>query len=222
MTQSLTEQRTDILNKIIESQLVAIIRLAQQSEVEPVIKCLVEGGITVLEITANTPGYCEEIKKARANFPNILVGAGTVINTERALLAIEAGAQFLVTPNTEKTIVQLAHAKGIPVLMGALTPTDIAQAINYNADLIKVFPAGSLGLKYFKDLQGPFSDIPLLPVGGVNIDNIQDWFAAGATGVGVGNDLTSAVTTPEQQKELVTLVRAYLAKLPKNKIVSHV
>lgn len=222
MSLYLNQQRTNTLNKIIESQLVAIIRLAQQSEIEPVIKCLVEGGITTLEITANTPGYCEEISKARANYPEILVGAGTVINIERANLAIEAGAQFLVTPNTESTIVQLAHSKGIPVLMGALTPTDIAQAIHFNADLIKVFPAGALGVNYFKGLQGPFSNTPLMPVGGVNIDNIEQWFSAGAIGVGVGNDLTSAVTTPEQQNKLITLVQAYLAKLPKNKGTTHV
>jgi 2-dehydro-3-deoxyphosphogluconate aldolase/(4S)-4-hydroxy-2-oxoglutarate aldolase len=222
MDKTLDKQRTNTLSKIIESQLVAIIRLASQSEIQPVIKCLVEGGVTTLEITANTPGYCEEISKTRANYPNILVGAGTVINTERANKAIEAGAQFLVTPNTDESVVQLAHSKGIPVLMGALTPTDIAQAISYNADLIKVFPAGSLGLDYFNSLKGPFSDTPLMPVGGVNLDNIQDWFSAGAISVGVGNDLTSAVTTPAQQNDLITLVRAYLAKLPKNKGIKHV
>lgn len=222
MEQNLNKKRIDIVNKVIESQLVAIIRLALQSEIELVIECLVEGGVTALEITANTPGYCQEIKKARAKYPNVLVGAGTVINTQRAILAIEAGAQFLVTPNTEETVVKLAHTNGIPVLMGALTPTDIAQALSYNADLIKVFPAGSLGVDYFKDLQGPFSDTPLMPVGGVNIDNIEDWFSAGAIGVGVGNDLTRAVKTPEQQNKLITLVQAYLAKLPKNKGTTHV
>lgn len=205
--------RSDIVKKIIKSQIVAIIRLAQQSEVSSVIHCLVTGGITTLEITANTPGYTEEINKARVKYPNILIGAGTVTNTKRAMCAIEAGAQFIVTPNTNESVVQLAHSHGIPVLMGALTPTDIANAISFDADLIKIFPAGSLGISYFKDLQGPFSDVPLLPVGGININNIEDWFAAGAAGVGIGNDLTSAVNTPEQQEKLIKLVRHYLSKL---------
>ena len=207
-------QRINTSDKIRKSQLVAIIRLANQDEVEAVVTCLIKGGVTALEITSNTPGFAQEIKHARAKHPEVLIGAGTIIDSKLAKEAIKAGAQFLVTPNTNKSVVKAAHKHGIPVLMGALTPTDIANCIKFKADFIKVFPAGSLGIKYFKDLQGPYSDIPLMPVGGVNIDNIEEWFEAGAIGVGVGNDLTQAANTVNEQEALINIVKSYVAKLP--------
>lgn len=208
--------RSNIAQQIKQSQLVAIIRLKQQSDVANVLECLIEGGITSLEITANTPGFCEEIKNARQKYPDALIGAGTVVNASLAKQAIDAGAQFLVTPNTEKSVIEVAHAHGVPVLMGALTPTDIANCINYNADFIKIFPAGSFGIKYFKDLQGPFSGVPLMPVGGVNIDNITDWFEAGAVGVGVASDLCRPTNTAQEREKLIALARNYVSKLPNN------
>lgn len=207
-------KRKTTAKKIADSQLVAIIRLSNAEEVADVIHCLVKGGVTTLEVTANTPGYCDAITQARSKYPDILIGAGTITNTQRAEQAIKAGAQFIVTPNTAPSVVDVAHHHGLPVLMGALTPTDIAQAIELGADFIKIFPAGSFGIKYFKDIQGPFSDVPLMPVGGVNINNIGDWFAAGAIGVGVGNDLTKAVHTEKDKQDLVSHVRKYISQLP--------
>lgn len=215
--QNADEQRIQTANKIGESQLVAIIRLANQDEVASVVQCLVTGGVSALEITSNTPGFAQEITNAREKHSDVLIGAGTIINSTFAKEAIKAGAQFIVTPNTDKSVVKTAHKYGVPVLMGALTPTDIANCIKYNADFIKIFPAGSLGIKYFKDLQGPFSNVPLMPVGGVNIDNIEEWFEAGAVGVGVGNDLTQAANTVEEETALIKRVKQYVAKLPKNK-----
>ena len=190
--------RNQLSAQIKQAHLVAIIRVAKQSEVAPVIECLVIGGVKVLEVTANTPGFCQEITAARNSYPNILVGAGTIISGTLAEQAIAAGAQFLVTPNTCQEVVEMAHSYGIPVLMGAITPSDIVNCINFGADIIKVFPAGSLGIDYFKDLQGPFSGTELMPVGGVNLANISDWFAAGGIGVGVGNDLTKAINTADE------------------------
>jgi 2-dehydro-3-deoxyphosphogluconate aldolase/(4S)-4-hydroxy-2-oxoglutarate aldolase len=213
VTNSNKTNRTHIANKIRKEKLVAIIRLDKQKDIASVVKCLISGGVGCLEITSNTPGFTEEISKARAQYPDILIGAGTIINKTLAQQAIEAGAQFLVTPNTDKSIVKIAHKHNLPVLMGALTPTDIAKAINYNADFIKIFPAGTFGIKYFKDLQGPFSDTSFIPVGGINIDNISDWFNAGAIGVGIGNDLTRAVNNQEEQNILIALVKNYMEKI---------
>ncbi|WP_111980028.1 bifunctional 4-hydroxy-2-oxoglutarate aldolase/2-dehydro-3-deoxy-phosphogluconate aldolase [Algibacillus agarilyticus] len=210
----LTQQHLQSVDRIAKSRLVAIIRLNNKEDVAGVIACLVAGGITTLEVTANTPGYCEAIAEARAKYPNVLVGAGTITNTERAQQAIDAGAQFIVTPNTEASVITLAHAHNLPVLMGALTPTDIAKAISLKADFIKIFPAGAFGIKYFKDIQGPFSDVPFMPVGGVNINNIAQWFEAGAIGVGVGNDLTQAVNTQQEKNDLIQHVKNYLSKIP--------
>lgn len=191
----------------------AIIRLKQQSDVAPLINCLVNAGINALEITSNTPGFEQEITKARAAYKNTLIGAGTIINTALAQQAIDAGAQFLVTPNTNQAVVELAHRHGLPVLMGALTPTDVANAIDYGADIIKVFPAGSMGVNYFKALTGPFSDVPLMPVGGINLDNLTDWFEAGASAVAVSSDFSKPINNNHQYDTLSQLVCKYISAL---------
>ncbi|MCQ8886015.1 bifunctional 4-hydroxy-2-oxoglutarate aldolase/2-dehydro-3-deoxy-phosphogluconate aldolase [Pseudoalteromonas agarivorans] len=211
MSQILNANRIKISNQIKQHKLVAILRLKQQSDVAPLINCLVNAGINALEITSNTPGFDQEIAKARAAYKSTLIGAGTIINTALAQQAIDAGAQFIVTPNTNQAVVELAHRHGLPVLMGALTPTDVANAIEYNADIIKVFPAGSMGINYFKALTGPFSDVPLMPVGGINLDNLTHWFAAGACAVAVSSDFSKPVNNKQQYDTLSKLVCKYLS-----------
>jgi 2-dehydro-3-deoxyphosphogluconate aldolase/(4S)-4-hydroxy-2-oxoglutarate aldolase len=211
MNKILNANRIKISNQIKQHKLVAILRLKQQSDVAPLINCLVNAGISTLEITSNTPGFEQEIAKARAAYKNTLIGAGTIINTALAQQAIDAGAQFIVTPNTNQAVVELAHRHGLPVLMGALTPTDVANAIEYNADIIKVFPAGSMGVNYFKALTGPFSDVPLMPVGGINLENLTDWFAAGACAVAVSSDFSKPVSNKQQYDTISQLVCKYIS-----------
>ncbi|XQF93651.1 bifunctional 4-hydroxy-2-oxoglutarate aldolase/2-dehydro-3-deoxy-phosphogluconate aldolase [Pseudoalteromonas espejiana] len=216
MSNATYSAKQKIVTLIKQHKLVAIIRLAQKTDVANVLDGLISAGIKVLEITSNTPGFEQEIINARAKYPQILIGAGTVINTHIAQQAIDAGAQFIVTPNTNKAVVELAHQHGLPVLMGALTPTDIANAIEYNADIIKVFPAGSMGIDYFKALTGPFSEAQLMPVGGINLDNLTQWFDAGACAIAVSGDFSKPINTPEQHVALTNLVNCYINKLPKN------
>ncbi|MBH0055663.1 bifunctional 4-hydroxy-2-oxoglutarate aldolase/2-dehydro-3-deoxy-phosphogluconate aldolase [Pseudoalteromonas sp. SWXJZ94C] len=215
MTNNLDTQRLNTSALIKQYKLLAILRLKQQSDVAPLIDCLVNAGINALEITSNTPGFEQEITKARAAHKNALIGAGTIINITLAQQAIDAGAQFIVTPNTNKAVVDLAHKHGLPVLMGALTPTDVANAIEYNADIIKVFPAGSMGVGYFKALTGPFSEAQLMPVGGITLDNISQWFDAGACGAAVSGDFCKIVNTEQERSDLTKLVKSYISKLPK-------
>ncbi|WP_104642494.1 bifunctional 4-hydroxy-2-oxoglutarate aldolase/2-dehydro-3-deoxy-phosphogluconate aldolase [Pseudoalteromonas carrageenovora] len=177
-------------------------------------QALINAGINALEITSNTPGFEHEITKARTAYKNTLIGAGTIINTTLAQQAIDAGAQFIVTPNTNKAVVKLAHQHGLPVLVGALTPTDVAKAIEYNADIIKVFPAGSMGIDYFKALTGPFSEAQLMPVGGVDLDNLTQWFEAGACGAAVSSDFCKVVNNEQERSTLTRLVKSYISKLP--------
>ncbi|MDO6635571.1 bifunctional 4-hydroxy-2-oxoglutarate aldolase/2-dehydro-3-deoxy-phosphogluconate aldolase [Pseudoalteromonas carrageenovora] len=177
-------------------------------------QALINAGINALEITSNTPGFEQEITKARTAHKNALIGAGTILNTTLAQQAIDAGAQFIVTPNTNKAVVKLAHQHGLPVLMGALTPTDVANAIEYNADIVKVFPAGSMGVGYFKALTGPFSDAQLMPVGGITLDNISQWFEAGACGAAVSSDFCKVVNNEQERSALNRLVKSYISKLP--------
>lgn len=186
--------RTVIVEKIELAKVVAIVRLDAQPKVEPLVQVLLTAGIQVLEITSNTPGYGEEIWKARRKFPDALIGAGTIINTELAREAISFGAQFIVTPNMQVDVISVAHDANIPVLMGAMTPTEIAVGLNHGADFIKIFPAGSLGLDYFKALRAPFDQARFIAVGGVDHSNAQDWLRAGAVGIGVGGLLTQGTT----------------------------
>lgn len=197
-----------VINKIESAKIVAIIRSESSEDVRVTIENLVGAGITALEITSNTPNFCEHITWARSKFSDILIGAGTIINIELAEQAIQAGSQFIVTPNTDKDVIRKAQDNNITTLIGALTPTEIASAINYGADFIKVFPAGHLGIDYFKAMLGPFRGKRFIAVGAVNISNIASWFLAGAVGVGIGGTLTQG--SPESIKDTVHKLLAQL------------
>ncbi|WJJ95274.1 bifunctional 4-hydroxy-2-oxoglutarate aldolase/2-dehydro-3-deoxy-phosphogluconate aldolase [Algibacter luteus] len=190
-------KRENIVAIIKKERVIAIVRTKTQLHISKLIQDLVEGGIKVIEITSNTPGYLEEIAKARKKYPDsdIIIGAGTVTNVKIADAAIQAGAQFLVTPNTNTEVIALAHRNNIPVAMGALTPTEICVAAEHGADIIKLFPAGDLGISYFKSVKAPLDTITYFVVGGINLSNIEEWIAAGISGVGLGSALTKEEKT---------------------------
>lgn len=150
-------------------------------------------GLQALEITMNTPGALEMVAHCRPRVPRgKLLGMGTVRNPAEARQAIEAGAMFLVSPNTDPGVIGLAAAHQLPVIAGAFTPTEVYAAWAAGASLIKIFPCGVLGPDYLRELRGPFAEIPLVAVGGVNRANLADYFAAGAAAVGVGASLFGA------------------------------
>ncbi|KAA1247864.1 bifunctional 4-hydroxy-2-oxoglutarate aldolase/2-dehydro-3-deoxy-phosphogluconate aldolase [Aquimarina sp. RZ0] len=185
--------RQEKLTLILEEKIVAIIRSKVQSDVNQIIEALASSGIKALEITSNTVGFMEEIKKARAKYPDILVGAGTITNTTLAKQAVDAGAQFIVTPNTNTEVIKYAHLHELPVLMGALTPSEICEAEAAGADVVKLFPSGTenIGIPYYKAVSAPLDNITLFAVGGIGLHNIKAWFEAGIQGVGVGGKLTT-------------------------------
>ncbi len=178
--------RQDITKIIKSEKVVAILRAKNEADIAPVVDTLVDSDIKVLEITSNTPGYLTGITATKEKYPNILIGAGTVINTTIAEAAIKAGAQFLVTPNTNVDVIKFAHTHNIPVLVGALTPTEVCVAHENGADVIKLFPAGNFGVSYFKSVMGPLNNIEYFAVGGIKTNNTKEWFDAGAKGVGYG------------------------------------
>lgn len=187
-------KRQEIVKIIKQEKIVAIVRMKEQLEVSTFLKSLINGGLKVLEITSNTPGFCEEITNARNLYSDndALIGAGTVTNAAIAKEAIKAGAQFLVTPNTNIDVIRIAHKNDIPVLMGAATPSEICMAVENGADIIKLFPAGNLGINYFKSIKAPLNKVDFFVVGGINLFNIEDWMKAGAAGVGLGSVLTKS------------------------------
>lgn len=200
--------RAKIKAQLEKERLIAIIRLTDPNQVSTVLEDLVEGGIKALEITSNTPGFADTITFARKHFEDqeVLIGAGTITDADLAQTAIEAGAQFLVTPNTDPEILKMAHLYDIPVVMGALTPTEICWALKHGADLIKLFPAESLGIDYFKAIRGPLSETRFFVVGGIGLKNFENWVAAGASGFGLG----SVLTQPGSREERIERARQFV------------
>jgi len=148
-------------------------------------------GLTAMEVTMNTAGAEEIVAEYRRAVPSgKLLGMGTIRNLEEARRAVAAGAMFLVTPNLDLGVIEYAKAEGIPIVAGALTPTEVYAAWSAGADLVKVFPCGAMGgPQYLKDLLGPFDHLRLAAVGGVSLANLPEYFAAGAAAVGVSTSL---------------------------------
>tara|TARA_R110000765_G_scaffold140596_1_gene241167 strand:- start:363 stop:998 length:636 start_codon:yes stop_codon:yes gene_type:complete len=205
-------KRAEIVKILKTEKIVAIVRMKEQLEVPAFINSLIKGGIKALEITSNTPGFSEEIANARNRYRqfDVLIGAGTVTDVYIAKEAIEAGAQFLVTPNTNIEVIKVAHAHDIPVLMGAVTPTEVCVAIENGADIIKLFPAGSLGINYFKAIKAPLDKVDFFVVGGINLYNIKDWMEAGAAGVGLGSVLTQTTEGEGVLEPIESIVKKFI------------
>lgn len=210
--------RQEIKDIILQEKIVVIIRTKEQAQVAIIVETLIEAGIKVLEITSNTPGFEEEISKFRKKYPEAIIGAGTITIPELAQKAAKAGAQFIVTPNVSKEVVETSHQHGLPVLMGAMTPTEIANASNYGADMIKLFPADKpgLGVEYYKTICGPFDNLHILAVGGIRMNNIEEWFEAGISGVGVGGKLTKLTGNDEADKKTIYAAAKEMIEAVKN------
>jgi 2-dehydro-3-deoxyphosphogluconate aldolase/(4S)-4-hydroxy-2-oxoglutarate aldolase len=162
-------------------------------------------GLTALEVTMNTPDAEKIVQRYRSAVPDgRLLGMGTIRNLEEAKRGVDAGAMFLVTPNLDLKVIEYAKAEGIPIVAGALTPTEVYAAWSAGADLIKVFPCGAMGgPQYIKELRGPFDQLRLVAVGGVDLANLTEYFAAGATAVGVSTSLFGAGALREKDLALL-------------------
>lgn len=180
----------EILKRLIEGKVVAVVRLDSGDQLVKVAEALQAGGISAIEFTVPTPGALEMIRQAAAHFGDaVLMGAGTVLDPETARAAILSGAQFIVTPALNLKTIELCHRYGKPIIPGAMTPTEILTAWEAGADLVKVFPADSLGPPYLKAVLAPLPQVRLAPTGGISADNAADYLRAGATALGVGGKL---------------------------------
>ncbi|GAB1614105.1 MULTISPECIES: bifunctional 4-hydroxy-2-oxoglutarate aldolase/2-dehydro-3-deoxy-phosphogluconate aldolase [Mammaliicoccus] len=182
----------DTLNTIKETKIIAIIRNAKPDDILPIVKSLYKSGIRAIEITMNSPKALESIELVATEMKDkVVVGAGTVLDAESARLAILSGATFILSPTLNKETIQMTKKYGAVSIPGALSPTEILDAYEYGGDIIKVFPTTSMGPEYIKDLQGPLPQIPLLPTGGIDLNNIEQFMKAGAVGVGLGSSLVN-------------------------------
>jgi 2-dehydro-3-deoxyphosphogluconate aldolase/(4S)-4-hydroxy-2-oxoglutarate aldolase len=201
----------DLLAELTKRKLLAIIRADSPDRAVECIRTLVTAGITTLEVSLTTPGGAEAIAKARSEFdPSVLIGAGTVLTPAQADEVAAAGAGFVVTP----AITQGAHrsvALDLPLLCGALTPTEIVTALDLGALAVKVFPAKLHGPGYFRELRAPLPDAPLIAVGGVDTTTAPQYLAAGALAVGLGSPLLGDAGTGGSQKDLAERAVTFLA-----------
>lgn len=198
-------KKAEVLDQIFTSGVVAVIRLKDKRRLTKVIEAVRSGGVKCIEITMTVPGAVEVIRELVPSVPkDVLIGAGTVTTRETALKVIDAGAAFVVGPVFNPEIVELCNQRDVPVMPGCFSPTEIFSAWSAGADIIKVFPATSLGPKYFKDVHGPFPEIRLMPTGGVTIDNVGEWIKAGAVAVGIGSDLLDKKAIEEERYEVLT------------------
>lgn len=169
---------------------VAVIRMKEPDKLRAVVDALAEGGVRALEVTMTVPRAIPMIEALAPSLPpGFLLGAGTVLDPETARLAILAGASFVVSPVFRPATITLCHRYDVAMMPGCFTPTEILAAWEAGADVVKVFPATSLGPGFFKDVRGPLPQVKLMPTGGVSLDNAGDWIKAGAVAVGVGTAL---------------------------------
>jgi len=184
----MNKQKT--LAQIEATKVVAVVRLQEAALFEPVALALYEGGVRAIEITMTVPGALAALEKAISNLPSeIIIGVGSVLNAKTTEKAVNAGAQFIVSPVTKKEILDACKTAEVAVMPGAFTPTEIQTAWEWGADIVKVFPADILGMKFFKGVKAPMPHLKLMPTGGVSLTNAAGWIQAGACAVGVGSAL---------------------------------
>lgn len=181
-----------IVERILHSGIVAIMRRTESALAVETAEALRQGGVDVVEVTLNTPGALDMLQALAKHFGDrLLVGPGTVMSAEDVQRALGAGARFIVSPHTDAAVIDAARGADAPALPGAFTPTEIVRAWQLGASVVKVFPVGSVGPRYLRDVLAPLTEIPLLPTGGVNLENAADFIRAGARGLGLGSDLVS-------------------------------
>jgi 2-dehydro-3-deoxyphosphogluconate aldolase/(4S)-4-hydroxy-2-oxoglutarate aldolase len=202
------------LAHILENKVVAIVRGAHPADLLKIARAVQAGGVRMMEVTLNSPGALASIEEiSREMEGKLLVGAGTVLDPESARAALLAGAKFIISPTLNKKTIRMTKRYGAVSIPGAYTATEILKAYEYGGDIIKVFPAGASGASYFKDIAGPLPHIPLMPTGGVSLDNIKSFAEAGAKAFGLGSALvdTKPAMTDEYLAKLTEKARAFVA-----------
>lgn len=187
-----------IVQNILDHKIVAIVRNVDQSDISATIKAIYDGGIRLIEIAFDSSQEDYQTKTSyliksalELNLPDLVIGAGTVVSLELLDVALQSGAQYILSPSYNSKIIQKANSNNLVVIPGCFSPTEIVDAYADGADFIKLFPAHRLGPDYIKDLRGPIGRIPILAVGGINEENCLDYLEAGAVGLGIGSNLVN-------------------------------
>ena len=196
---------SQLLERLKEEKVVAIFRFIEDQYADKALEALLAGGITMMEITMNTDGAAGMISRWREKYgEQAAIGAGTVLDLDMAKEAVDAGAQFIISPNLDEAVVDYGLKKGVSVWPGVMTPTEIVRAWKSGAEAVKIFPMGTLGWKYLAEIRAPLDKIPMMATGGVDLDNIADYFKAGACAVGMGSKLVNLEWVRSGRFDLLT------------------
>ena len=204
----------EALSRITKAGLVAVVRATSADVADCIARACMDGGVGAIEITFTVPGAHEVIVGLAKRFSNqgLLIGAGTVLDEETARIAILAGAQFIVSPSLNARTAQLCRRYQVPYMPGAATAGEVLRALEEGADIVKVFPGEILGPAFVKAILGPLPHAPLMPTGGVAVDNAADWIHAGCVALGVGSNLTAGAKTGDYGR-ITETARQFLAKI---------
>ncbi|HEX2081829.1 MAG TPA: bifunctional 4-hydroxy-2-oxoglutarate aldolase/2-dehydro-3-deoxy-phosphogluconate aldolase [Longimicrobium sp.] len=205
MTLTESPPRDAIVQRIVQSGALAVVRLPRADDVLPAARALHEGGVSVIEVTMTVPGALDAIGRlAREIGGDLLIGVGSVLDAETARRAVQAGARFVVSPVFDGEIIAETQRQGAAALPGAFTPTEILRAHRAGADLVKVFPSDSLGPSFIRGVLAPMPFLRLVPTGGVTPANAGEWIRAGAAAVGLGGALVDPVLAAKGDWRMIT------------------
>ncbi|MDX9866227.1 MAG: bifunctional 4-hydroxy-2-oxoglutarate aldolase/2-dehydro-3-deoxy-phosphogluconate aldolase [Anaerolineaceae bacterium] len=193
------------VSRIKELGLLAVLRGPSEALTVKMVEALIAGGVLGIEVTFSTPNAPAVVKELHRKYGDqIVLGMGTLTKVEHAQQAVDAGASFLVSPHTDDELAAAMTATGLATMMGAVTPSEVVHAYKLGSDVVKLFPGSLGGPAYLKALRDPLPDIPLMPTGGVQVENIADWFAAGAVAVGAGGALCPRPFAEAGQFEMIS------------------
>ncbi len=199
------QYRWQVAQAIAEARFVAIVRSPDRALAHELVAALIEGGAEAVEVTMTTPGALSLLEEFRGQ---ALLGVGTVLSAGQVSEAASVGARFIVTPNLDADVIRHAQRHGLATLVGCATPTEVVNALSAGADMVKLFPAGNLGPDFLRAVHGPLPWAPLVPTGGVSVDNAREWLDAGAVALGIGGKLCEG--TPPEVVERVRELRRLL------------
>ena len=213
-------KRQEIVDTLIKVSAVAVVRLTDPTKLIKVSEAIYAGGVSAIEITMTVPNAIKMIEEANKQIGSYMqIGVGSVLDSETAQKAIDAGAKYVVSPIFKKEIIETAHRNNIPAMPGAFTPTEIQTAYEAGADIVKVFPADVVGMAFFKGILAPMPHLKLMPTGGVSLTNAGDWLKAGACAVGVGTALLDKkAIASEDYKTLTANAKILMESINKAKV----
>lgn len=203
-------RKSKILKKITDIGIVAVVRSETIEEGIRISKACVEGGIPAIEVTYTVPGATEVIKALKEQFTSdeLVIGAGTILDAATARIAILAGSEFIVSPAFDEETAKLCNLYQVPYMPGCMTITEITKAMQYGADIVKLFPGSAFGPSFVKAVKAPLPQANIMPTGGVSLENIDEWFKNGVVAVGAGGKLASG-----SSEDIIATAKAFVKKI---------